>query len=302
MRLLPVGGPGPEDVVVDARGRLVAGLADGRIQRVDPGSGEIETLADTGGRPLGLEVLPDGDVLVCDSHRGLLRLVLPEARLETLVAEVDGAPLRFCSNVVAASDGTIYFTDSTRRFHFEDWKAAVVEQRATGRLFRLDTSGRVDVLLDGLLFANGVALAADESYLLVAETTGYRLNRYWLTGDKAGNVEPLVDNLPGFPDNISRAPDGSIWVAMANVRDPMIDRLHRSPPVLRKILWALPERLLPQAKRTTWVISVGADGRIVRDLQAPGDDIPFVTGVVQHRDRLYLSSIEGDNLAVLDLA
>src|SRR5262249_1419527 len=65
---------GPEEGLVDADGQVLTGLADGRILRITPDGRLIETVADTGGRPLGLELLPDGAVLVCDARRGLLRV------------------------------------------------------------------------------------------------------------------------------------------------------------------------------------------------------------------------------------
>lgn len=302
LALLPLGAHGPEDVVVDAEGRLITGVEDGRILRVRPDSGEIEVLADTGGRPLGLEMLPDGDVLICDSHRGLLRLGVGTGDLELLVAGIDRTPLRFCSNVVAAPDGTLYFTDSTMRFRFEYWRAAILEARATGRLFRRAPDGQVEVLLEGLHFANGVVLAPDGQSLVVAETGGYRLTRYWLAGPRAGTTEPLIDNLPGFPDNLSLSDDGQIWVAIVTPRDRTVDWLHRAHPLRRKVVWALPQRLQPDPVETAWVMKIGFDGRIAADLQASGIGYRSVTGQAEHDGKLYLGSIAESSLAVLDLA
>ena len=31
----------------------------------------------------------------------------------------------------------------------------------------------------------------------------YRIQKYWLCGDKAGTAEIFIENLPGFPDNVS---------------------------------------------------------------------------------------------------
>src|SRR5438874_13784381 len=72
LRLIDVGGTGPEDVLVDRDGLVVTGVADGRLLRVRPETGLVEGIADTGGRPLGIELLPDGRLLVCDARRGLL--------------------------------------------------------------------------------------------------------------------------------------------------------------------------------------------------------------------------------------
>ena len=301
LTLLSLPGIGPEDVVVGASGEVYTGLADGRVVRVDPETGEVTTVGDTGGRPLGLEVLPDGRLLVCDSHRGLLRLDPVTGTVERLVESVGGRALTFASNVVAASDGTIYFTESSTRFHIEHWKAAIVEHRSDGRLFRLDTEGRVDVLLDGLSFANGVALTPDETAVVVAETGTYQLTRLMLTGPRAGTKDVLVGNLPGSPDNLSIDAEGTLWVALASARDARLDRLLAAPPVVRKLVMAVPERLQPAVRRTVWVLGVDPNGRIIRDLQGSGGAFAMATGVVRHGDRLYLGSLIGSDVAVLDL-
>ena len=75
-------GPAPEDVVIDADGSVWTGCADGKIARIDGETGSNEVVGDTGGRPLGLAVARDGKLLVCDSHRGLLRGYLTPALFE----------------------------------------------------------------------------------------------------------------------------------------------------------------------------------------------------------------------------
>src|SRR3546814_15291292 len=64
-------------------------------------------------------------------------------------------------------------------------------------------SGQTKTLMQGLHFANGVAVGPGASYLLVSETNEYRIWRYWLKGVRAGQQEIFADNLPGFPDNLS---------------------------------------------------------------------------------------------------
>jgi sugar lactone lactonase YvrE len=108
----------------------------------------------------------------------------------------------------------------------------------------------VEVLLDGLQFANGVALGPGESFVAVAESGAYRLTRLWLAGDRVGQRDVLADNLPGFPDNLAAGSSGLIWVALGAPRKPLLDRLHRLPPVLRQAVWALPQRLQPAPEPT----------------------------------------------------
>jgi sugar lactone lactonase YvrE len=289
MRVIPVPGVGPEDVVVDARGRIITGVEDGRIWRLSPDGLQITQLADTGGRPLGIELFADGALLVCDAQRGLLRVDPSDGEIEVLASEGIGV----CNNAAIGSDGTVYFSDSSQRFGLEHWRADLLEHSGTGRLLRRTPDGSVDVLADGLQFANGVALGFDESF--------YRLSKLWLTGEHAGRIDVMIDNLPGFPDNISSGADGLVWVALPAPRNAVLDRLHRLPPAFRKAAWALPERLQPQPGRTVWVISVDGAGNVVHDLQGDGDRFHEVTGVREHDGRLYLGSLVESAIAVLDL-
>src|SRR6266545_4761569 len=146
VRRLEVDGAAPEDVVVDGAGRVVTGVDDGRL--------------------LGIELLGDGRLLVCDARRGLLAVDPETSAVEVLVDRVAGEPMRFCNNAAVAADGTVYFSDSSRRFGIDHWRADLLEHSGTGRLLRRDPGGAVEVLLDGLQFANGVALAADESFVV----------------------------------------------------------------------------------------------------------------------------------------
>jgi len=299
LRLLSLPARG-EDVAVDREGRLLAGLEDGRIVRLASDGSALETLANTGGRPIGIEVAPDGSVVICDTRRGLLRLA-PEARSLELLLDARAHDLRLCNNAAIAGDGTIYFSDSSRRFDLEHWRADLIEHSGTGRLFKLSPDGKLELLLSGLQFANGVALAADESFVAVAETGAYRITRYWLAGERRGACDLLAHGLPGFPDNLSSNERGEIWVAIASPRNPLLDLLHRSAPILRKLAWALPERAQPQPVRQVRALAIAADGTIVRDLCGSSDDFHMVTGMREHAGTLYLASLEEARLAALTL-
>jgi sugar lactone lactonase YvrE len=302
LEIIPLPGNAPEDVVIDADGALWTGLDDGRIIRVQPSS-QPEVIANTGGRPLGLEIDRHGRLLICDSHRGLLRLDPRSGQIETLVSDVAGRPLMFCSNVVESSDGTIYFTESTSRFHYEHYKAAVLEARGNGSLFRRSSDGTVTTLATGLHFANGVTLTADESAVIVAETTGRRVSRYPLTSTGVGQPEPLVENLPGYPDNISRAPDGNIWVAMFSPPNALSEWLAPRAPTLRRLLWKAPLHWLPNPAREVWAISIDAtDGRVLNQLRTVDTRFAMATGLVENAGKLWLGCIGAPALACLDLS
>ncbi len=301
LSVVPLPGNAPEDVVADADGNIWTGVDDGRIIRIAPDGSSLHVIADTGGRPLGLAVARDGRVLICDSPRGLLRLDPASGKLETLVAEVAGRTLTFCSNVVESSDGTLYFTESTDRFDYQYFKGAVIEARAGGSLFRRDPDGTVSVVASGLRFANGVTLTSDESAVVFAETTGCRLSKYWLTGPQAGTITPLVSHLPAYPDNISTGPDGRIWVAIVSYRNRLTEWLTPRAPVIRRLLWRLPYRWLPDPKSVVWAIAFDADdGRVLAQLRTKHPAFMLATGVVETGDRLWLGCIGSPAVAHID--
>jgi len=295
LTIVPMPGDAPEDVVVDAEGDLWTGLVDGRIVRVRT-DGVTTVMADTGGRPLGLHVARDGRLLICDSHRGLLSMDRSSGALTSLVAQVNGRPLKFCSNVTESDDGTIYFTESTSAFHYEHFKAAILEARGDGGLYRLEADGTVTTVRDHLYFANGLTRA--DGGLVFAETQGRRLSTLHLSGPRQGTITPLAVNLPGMPDNISTGSDGRIWVAMVTPVNRAADWLAARSPALRRLVWRLPDRLQPQMPDEVWAVAFDPDtGAAVAGLRCTHPDFGQVTGLVEHDGRLWMSSIGHPALA-----
>ncbi len=291
LTVVPMPGDAPEDIVVDADGALWTGLVDGRIVRIDP-SGELKVVGKTAGRPLGMTVTHDGRLLICTSPGGLLSMDRATGHTEVLVDAVDFKPLNFCSNVVELADGTIYFTQSTAKFTYANFKGAIIEARGDGGLFRRDTDGTVHTVLENLYFANGLTPTLDGSALAFAETQGRRLSKYWLTGPKAGTVTVLAEHLPNMPDNISTGSDGRIWVAMVTPRNTAADSLAPRLPLLRKLVWALPDKLQPQISPEVFAVAFDPDtGDAVAGVHMQRTDFGVVTGLVEHDGRLWMSSI-----------
>ncbi|WP_070378675.1 SMP-30/gluconolactonase/LRE family protein [Rhodococcus sp. WMMA185] len=294
-------GDGPEDVAVDHDGRVVTGASDGRIWRFDQ-QGRATELAHTHGRPLGVEVMDDGRFLVCDAERGVLR-VDESGRVEMLAESAAGHPVVACNNSAVGRDGVVYFTDSSARFPIADHRYDLLEHRGTGRLLRLDPrTGETDLLADGLQFANGVGLASDESFVLVAETGSYQISRVELTGPSQGRASVWAGNLPGIPDNMtSQTPDGLFWVALYSPRMKVLDML--APyPALRILAANLPDAIQPEPEQVGWVIALDAHGKIVRSLQGGKGSYAPITGVREHDGWLYLGSLTADSVARVPIA
>lgn len=292
---------GPEDVDADLQGRVYGSLADGRIVRLLP-DGSMSTFADTHGRPLGMEFDAYGNLIVADGLKGLLS-ISPKGTIGVLARTANGVPFGFTDDVDVARDGRIYFSDASSRFKGEDGVMFdLLEARPHGRLLRYDpVKNQVEVLLDGLYFANGVAVAPDDSFVLVNETFRYRITRYWLTGDKAGQSDIFADNLPGFPDGVASDGLGHFWVALVAPRNADADRMHPYPWV-KNLVAKLPAALRPRPQSYGLVLALDSNGKIITSLHDPdGTHLNEITSVEPNAGMLYFGSLRNDRIGRLPI-
>jgi len=95
-----------------------------------------------------------------------------------------------------------------------------------------------------------------------------------------------------MPDNISTGADGRIWCAMVSAANAAADFLSPRSPLLRKLVWSLPDRLQPQIAPIVWAVAFDPDsGAAVAGVQMKHPDFGLVTGLVEHDGRLWLASI-----------
>ncbi len=292
---------GAEDVAVDAQGRIYGGLQDGRIVRVLP-DGTIETFADTGGRPLGLDWDPQGNLVVADAYAGLLSID-PSGSIAVLSTGAQGVPFGFTDDLDVASDGRVYFSDASSRFAQAEYILDLLETRPYGRLLVYDpATDATEVLLDELYFANGVALSAREDFVLVNETWRYRIIRYWLKGPRAGEHEVFIDNLPGFPDGVSGNGRGTFWLALPSTRKANVDAMHPKP-WLKRVVAKLPPQLRPKAVHYGLVLALDETGRITASYHdRTGEHLREITSVEEHGGAIYLGTLGNDRIGRLALA
>jgi sugar lactone lactonase YvrE len=285
---------GPEAYAVEpATGALLTGTADGKVVRLFRDGRQPEVFAETGGRPLGLAVCPDGSILVADGVKGLVRIRSKGAPVEILATEADGVPFKFVDNVAVDSAGRYaYFTDASSRWGFGHDEEDVVAHGGYGRVLRYDlASGEITLLGDRLNFANGVLLGPSEDYLLVNESGSYRTLRIWLDEARFKETEVFADNLPGFPDNLSFNGKDRIWVALPIPRNPVIDYLAGFPFVRKMMirLMAFGHPPLPDHARA---VALNLDGKPVAHLHYEGKDAyKYITQVTEIDGDLYFGSL-----------
>jgi sugar lactone lactonase YvrE len=293
---------GPEDVAVDRQGRMYVGTQQGRILRYTEAGDRFEVFAETGGRPLGLDFDSSGNLIVADAHKGLLS-VNPQGEVTILCTEVDGLPFLFTDDVDVDEQDVAWFSDASFRFGPEKVRDDIIESAPNGRLLRYDLrSGACELVLGGLFFANGVAVSPDGQYVLVNETTRYRVRRVFVRGPRAGENEVFMDELPGFPDGISTGQGGVFWLAFFAPRNETLDRLS-GRPWLREVLQRLPIALQPQPERHPFVIGIDAEAQVVYNLQdSAGERFAATTSAEQVGEWLYIGSLSEPNFARISLA
>ena len=298
LTLMPVG-PAPEHVACDNSGVLYTALDGGAVLR-RASSGEWNQLGTTEGRPLGLRPDDQGGLWIADSIKGLLHMSA-EGAVRLLADKIGDEPLRFVDDLDVEQSGHIWFSDASQRFDYRQVALDFFEGSRTGRLLRYDpVTQRVDVMMDGLFFANGVTLGPGDAYVLVNETGMGRVHRLWLKGARAGEQDIFVDALPGTPDNIRFDGVDTFWIAMPSLRA-SIDAL-ASLPRLRAVLSLLPLPLLDAAAQpASFVIGVNLEGEVIHNLQDQSNPFNYITGATACGDTLYLGSLRTQAVGMLSL-
>ncbi|MEM1263158.1 MAG: SMP-30/gluconolactonase/LRE family protein [Pseudomonadota bacterium] len=295
---------GPEALAIDAAGHLLTGVESGEVLRLKPDS-PPEVVARLGGRPLGIAVADSGRIYVANAGIGLQQLN-PDGRSKVLARQFAGTSIAYANAVAIAPDGGVYFTDASTHFHpgaHGGTLAASVldllEHDPNGRLLRYDPeSEEIDLIRDNLAFPNGIVIDPSGEFLLLAETGEYRVLKVWLTGRRQGDVETVLDNLPGFPDNLARTGDGTFWVGLTAPRKALLDNLD-DQPFLRKMLARLPVAFRPGPTPYAHLIEFDAAGQIVMDLQSSVGPLIAVTGAVSDKQTIYIASLHGSDIGVV---
>jgi len=296
----------PETIKQHPRtGDIYCGNEDGYIVRIRDGHAINFSRID--GKPNGFDFTSDGHIIIADASKArLLKLNTDDASVTTLLTHVAGQPLVFPNDVVISRSGVIYFTDSSSRHSFAESALAVLEHQPNGRLMEYNPhSGAGRVLLDNLVFANGVTLSPDEDFLLVVEMGTYSVIRYWLQGQRSGQSEVWASNIPGLPDNIQAAKGpytGSYWLALVRSRSLLLDVAHPYPR-LKQLFSLVPESVrLRLARPYGLVLLLDSNGNIQRSFHDPtGNVVASVTSANQIGRELYLGNIEYSFMNILRL-
>ncbi|CAG4900030.1 SMP-30/gluconolactonase/LRE family protein [Paraburkholderia gardini] len=188
----------------DLDGNLwVTDIPWGRIFRIDK-RGNVELALEYDGEPNGLKFHPDGRAFIADYRHGIMVMDPRRGTVEPLLERARLERFKGCNDLCFASNGDLYFTDQGQTGLHDP----------TGRLFRLRTSGQLDLVLDGIPSPNGLVLNLDETAVYLAVT---RANAIWRvpllndgTATKVGTYIQMSGG--GGPDGIALDAAGGLAV------------------------------------------------------------------------------------------
>lgn len=288
---------GPEDIIFDTAGNLYCGVhskaddfSDGQILRIAP-NGKAAVFYNARSWVAGLHFDANGHLVALSHREGLIRID-PVGHVTVLArTDAEGKPFLIPNGLDIASDGKIYFSNTSEisAYNVRYGRKVILEQRPIGGLYCYNPeTGQVSTLIKGSFFANGVVLSQKEDFVLMTETSRYRVLKYWLKGDKAGQTEIFMENLPGFPNGISIRENGSFWLGFSTKRNESLDKIHPKKG-MKKLVYALPNFLQPKAEKFGMVMNVSAEGKIIQTYFDPkGVTLPEAGAVKEHNGYLYL--------------
>ena len=303
---------GPEDMILNRRDDLYTVTRNGSIIRfAAPDYSVREEFAHIGGRPLGLAFDRDENLIVCVAGMGLYG-VKPDRTVfkvtdrtnRTRMRLKDDSRLYLADDLDIAPDGKIYFSEATTRYELTDWALDGFEGRGNGRLICYDPkTGVTRTILKNLTFPNGVCVSHDGKSVLWASTWLCRVYRYWIATEKAGTCEVLIDNLPGYCDNINRASDGKYWLALVGLRSPAYDLAMASPDFrIRMVKQIPPDEWLCPGINYGCIVKFDDKGVVSESLWDPGGQShPTITSVREHKGWLYIGGLENNRIGRLRL-
>jgi gluconolactonase len=149
----------------------------------------------------GMTRHPDGSLLVCEHLTSSVSRESPDGRIRTVIASHHaGHQLNSPNDVIAADDGSVFFTDPTfGRISKDFGEERPCEQSVQG-VYRAREGQEAELLLDDFEQPNGLCLSPGESLLYVNDT-GRAHIRVFAMRDGRPQGEGRI-----FAEGISRAP------------------------------------------------------------------------------------------------
>ena len=156
----------------------------------------------------------EGRLITCEHLTRRVTRTEHNGAITVLADNYQGKRLNSPNDVIVASDGAIWFTDPPFGIlgNYEGEKA---ESELTPAVYRLDPSGRLEIVENDIPGPNGLAFSPDESILYVVASRA-NPREIWaydvVGGTKLTNRRTLINAGPGgTPDGFRVDVEGNLW-------------------------------------------------------------------------------------------
>ncbi|HXW80388.1 MAG TPA: SMP-30/gluconolactonase/LRE family protein [Acidimicrobiales bacterium] len=167
--------------------------------------GKSEVVAEVASFPFSIDWLPDGRLVAVSARER--RLLRREADGSFVAhAELSGLSKWPWNEIVVDGRGNIYLNNIGFDFPGGDF--------APGIVALVTADGAVRQVADGVAFPNGMAVTADNSTLVLAESYGKRLTAFDIETDGTlSNRRVWAELGDGVPDGLCIDAEGAVWYA-----------------------------------------------------------------------------------------
>ena len=161
-----------------------------------------------------------GRLLTCEHLARRVTRTEPDGRITVLADSFNGKRLNSPNDIVAKSDGSVWFTDPSFGI-LSNYEGDKAEPQLPTNVYRIDANGSISVAAEGINQPNGLAFSPDESVLYIVESraTPRKILAFdVVNGTTAGagttlaNRRVFIDAGPGgTPDGFRLDMDGNLW-------------------------------------------------------------------------------------------
>lgn len=169
----------------------------------------------------GLALDVEGNLILCQHGerqvgKMLSPLSTPKAEFEALATGYEGKRFNSPNDLVYNSKGQLFFSDPP--YGMDPWEEKELDFQG---VYRLDSDGKVNLLVDSLSRPNGIGLSPDQKTLYIAQSDPEKARYYAFDLDEQGNVisgKVLFDatslqseTRKGLPDGLKVHSSGMIF-------------------------------------------------------------------------------------------
>lgn len=251
---------------------LFSDIPAGRIIRWCPEDGFVDFRIPSG-KSNGLTIDGNGRLIACEHANRRVSRTEKNGTVITIASHYGGRKLNSPNDVVAKSDGSVYFTDPPYGLNPTFGTSGEPELDFYG-VFRLSPDGDELTLLIADMIPNGLAFSPDESLLYVADTERGHIRVFDVAEDGKTSNGRLFAHIWGeslAPDGLKVDSEGNVYVTGKGgiwVLDPEGNRIGVIPvPELpANLAWGDPDRktLYITARTSLYRIRLNVTGAPLR--------------------------------------